>query len=146
MFYGGTWDFFQDWSVFSLQRPARPGGCWSARFLQRRLMIRSRWKYFAAIGVNVVLRNLWIVASVPMRGGAGSLGGEVWMTIYATLEVCRRCMWNYFRVENEHTTNCGMFRATLEVPLPFEDGELTVRPDGGWVGGLGGWAECKLTG
>lgn len=35
-------------------------------------------------------------------------------------------MWNYFRVENEHTTNCGMFRATLEVPLPFEEGELTV--------------------
>jgi hypothetical protein len=28
-------------------------------------------------------------------------------------------------VENEHATNCGAFRATLEVPLPFHDGELT---------------------
>lgn len=129
VFYGGTWDLFQDWSVFSLQRPARPGGCWRARVLQRRLMIRSRWKYFAAIGVNVVLRNMWIVASVPINGSDGRLSGEVWMTMYATLEVCRRCMWNYFRVENEHTTNCGMFRATLEVPLPFEDGELTEDED-----------------
>ena len=124
--YGGTWDFFQDWSVFSLQRPTRQRDyCWSVKFLERRLMIRSRWKYFVAIGVNVVLRNLWIVASVPASGTLGRLGGEVWMTAYATLEVFRRCMWNYFRVENEHTTNCGMFRATLEVPLPFEDGELT---------------------
>uniref|UniRef100_A0A7S0T4A2 SPX domain-containing protein n=1 Tax=Mantoniella antarctica TaxID=81844 RepID=A0A7S0T4A2_9CHLO len=127
--YGGTWDFFQDWSVFSLQRPTRPGGCWHAGLLQRRLMVRSRWKYFVAIGINVILRNLWIVASVPTSGGEGRLKGEALMTMYATLEVCRRCMWNYFRVENEHTTNCGMFRATLDVPLPFEDGELTDDED-----------------
>ena len=31
----------------------------------------------------------------------------------------------YFRVENEHTTNAGMFRATLEVPLPFTTDELS---------------------
>ena len=50
-------------------------------------------------------------------------------------------MWNYFRVENEHTTNCGMFRATLEVPLPFEDGELTDDEDDGEDDGGGGGGE-----
>jgi hypothetical protein len=54
-----------------------------------------------------------------------ALGAEAWVTVVALVEVLRRCAWSYFRVENEHATNCGMFRATLEVPLPFHDGELT---------------------
>ena len=127
--YGMAWDFLQDWSVFSLVRPGEPGGRWSVRVLQRRLMVKHRWKYFAAIAVNAALRNLWIIASVPVGGAIGRVGGEVWTTVYAALEVFRRCLWSYFRVENEHTTNCGMFRATLEVPLPFEDGELTDDED-----------------
>jgi|TARA_B110000259_G_scaffold16945_1_gene17929 hypothetical protein len=58
-----------------------------------------------------------------------SLGAEAWVTVVAFTEVLRRCAWSYFRVENEHATNCGMFRATLEVPLPFQDGELTDEED-----------------
>lgn len=35
-------------------------------------------------------------------------------------EVCRRAMWTLFRVENEHCTNVGRFRASRDVPLPYE--------------------------
>ena len=35
-------------------------------------------------------------------------------------EVCRRGMWTLFRVENEHCTNVGRFRASRDVPLPYE--------------------------
>ena len=90
-------------------------------------MIRERWKYHVAVAFNLATRNAWILASVPLAGGA--VGDEVWVTVYAAVEVCRRCYWNYFRVENEHTTNCGKFRATVEIPLPFRDGELTDDDD-----------------
>ncbi|EEH51203.1 uncharacterized protein MICPUCDRAFT_23791, partial [Micromonas pusilla CCMP1545] len=112
--YAMSWDFLQDWSV--------------ATALSRRLMLSKRWKYWLAIAVNAALRNVWILASVPLdsRGSAASaLGAEAWITLFAVLEVSRRGMWNYFRVENEHTTNCGQYRATLEVPLPYADDELT---------------------
>ena len=35
-------------------------------------------------------------------------------------EICRRGMWTLFRVENEHCTNVGRFRASRDVPLPYE--------------------------
>jgi len=35
-------------------------------------------------------------------------------------EVCRRGMWMIFRVENEHCTNVGRFRASRDAPLPYE--------------------------
>jgi hypothetical protein len=142
--YGAFWDFFMDWSVFSVVErrstdrtdrapPSRDGS--PLRLLRdyrvvafrRRLMIRERWKYHVAIAFNLATRNAWILASVPLARGA--VGDEVWITVYAAMEVCRRCYWSYFRVENEHTTNCGKFRATVEIPLPFRDGELTDDDD-----------------
>jgi hypothetical protein len=62
-------------------------------------------------------------------GGVETVGDEVWLSLWATTEVIRRCAWNYFRVENEHATNCGMFRATLDVPMPYDEGELTDEED-----------------
>ncbi|MCJ1369787.1 hypothetical protein MMC20_000999 [Loxospora ochrophaea] len=35
-------------------------------------------------------------------------------------EICRRAMWTLFRVENEHCTNVGRFRASRDIPLPYE--------------------------
>jgi len=35
-------------------------------------------------------------------------------------EVSRRGMWTLFRVENEHCNNVGRFRASRDVPLPYE--------------------------
>lgn len=51
-----------------------------------------------------------------------SNGIEVYISFtLAVLEILRRCLWNVLRLENEHLTNCGQFRVTHEVPLPFED-------------------------
>lgn len=38
----------------------------------------------------------------------------------AFCEVLRRGIWTLFRVENEHCTNVGRFRASRDVPLPYE--------------------------
>ena len=95
------------------------------RWLERRTLMKSRWKYGAAAVLNLLLRHFWIIAAVPDAREGRSFRTEAWVTVAALVEVLRRCAWSYFRVENEHATNCGAFRATLEVPLPFHDGELT---------------------
>jgi len=35
-------------------------------------------------------------------------------------EALRRWIWAFFRMENEHCTNVGNFRAYREIPLPYE--------------------------
>ena len=37
----------------------------------------------------------------------------------ALVEIFRRFIWNFFRVENEHMTNMGHFSAKRDVPLPL---------------------------
>lgn len=48
---------------------------------------------------------------------AGYVEGELMMTILSPLEVFRRFMWNYFRLENEHLNNCGKFRAVRDISV-----------------------------
>ncbi|EDX17018.1 GD16656 [Drosophila simulans] len=38
-------------------------------------------------------------------------------TISSILEITRRFIWNYVRLENEHLFNCGNFRATRDIHL-----------------------------
>ncbi|KAK1401322.1 hypothetical protein POM88_000927 [Heracleum sosnowskyi] len=35
------------------------------------------------------------------------------------LEIIRRGIWNFFRLENEHLNNVGKYRAFKSIPLPF---------------------------
>lgn len=30
---------------------------------------------------------------------------------------CRRFVWNFFRLENEHLNNCGQFRAVRDISI-----------------------------
>jgi hypothetical protein len=58
--------------------------------------------------------------------------GEAWMIhadlltcIMAPLEVFRRFIWNYLRLENEHVNNCGQFRAVRDISVkPIRKGDL----------------------
>ncbi|KAH9774012.1 phosphate transporter PHO1 [Citrus sinensis] len=45
------------------------------------------------------------------------------ITIVASPEIIRRSIWNFFRLENEHLSNVGKYRAFKSVPLPFNDDE-----------------------
>jgi EXS family len=41
--------------------------------------------------------------------------------VIGILEILRRSIWNFLRVEREHIFNCGDFNATDDFKLPFED-------------------------
>lgn len=38
-------------------------------------------------------------------------------SILSPLEVFRRFVWNFFRLENEHLNNCGKFRAVRDISV-----------------------------
>ena len=47
----------------------------------------------------------------------GFIEGDVMVSILSPLEVFRRFIWNFFRLENEHLNNCGNFRAVRDISV-----------------------------
>lgn len=109
--YQVYWDTVIDWGL--LRRDSKN------KWLRDELLIKHKWIYFASMGLNIVLRLAWIQSMTHLT--FGSLDGSVMDFIFAALEILRRGHWNFYRLENEHLNNVGRYRATKQVPLPFED-------------------------
>jgi len=107
--YTSSWDLFLDWSL--LHPYAR------SPFLRNELGFRHAWVYYMAMVLDPILRNSWIFYVIYPQNIQQSAG----LSFYVALaEVFRRAMWNFFRVENEHCTNVGKFRAFRDnIPLPY---------------------------
>ncbi|KAH9738820.1 phosphate transporter PHO1 [Citrus sinensis] len=107
--YGTYWDLVVDWGL--LQRQSKN------RWLRDKLLIPSKSVYFAAIVLNVLLRFAWLQTVLNIQ--FSFLHRQTLITIVASLEIIRRGIWNFFRLENEHLNNVGKYRAFKSVPLPF---------------------------
>ena len=86
-------------------------------FLRDVLGYKQAWVYYAAMLIDPVLRFNWIfyvIFSDELQHSA------VLSFFVGFSEILRRGMWSLFRVENEHCTNVGRFRASRDVPLPYE--------------------------
>ncbi|KAG6546090.1 hypothetical protein Mapa_012496 [Marchantia paleacea] len=106
------WDLVVDWGV--LRRTSKN------KWLRDNLIMpRSKYIYFLAMISNVILRLAWVQSITRFRFGQMDL--FVADFFFASLEVIRRGIWNFFRLENEHLNNVGKYRATKTVPLPFEN-------------------------
>ena len=67
--------------------------------------------------LDPILRFNWIFYAVF----TGELQHSALLSFFVGFsEVCRRGIWTLFRVENEHCTNVGRFRASRDVPLPYD--------------------------
>lgn len=42
---------------------------------------------------------------------------DLMTSVLSPLEVFRRFVWNFFRLENEHLNNCGKFRAVRDISV-----------------------------
>ncbi|KAL5722916.1 hypothetical protein ACHQM5_006376 [Ranunculus cassubicifolius] len=114
--YSIYWDLVVDWGL--LRRKSKN------RWLRDRLTIPHKSVYYVCIVVNVLLRFAWLqtVLNIQISG----LHNETVTAIFACLEIFRRGMWSYFRVEIEHVNNVEKYRAYKLVPHPFvknEDGD-----------------------
>ena len=67
--------------------------------------------------IDPILRFNWIFYAIF----SGELQHSALLSFFVGFsEVCRRGVWTLFRVENEHCTNVGRFRASRDVPLPYD--------------------------
>ncbi|GLJ51931.1 hypothetical protein SUGI_1103450 [Cryptomeria japonica] len=107
------WDIVIDWGL--LQKNSQNP------WLREKLVIGQNKIYFLAMIVNVFLRFAWMQS--VLRFQIPGLHYKVTVTIFACLEIVRRGIWNFFRLENEHLNNVGKYRAFKSVPLPFQYGD-----------------------
>ncbi|KAK4426214.1 Phosphate transporter [Sesamum alatum] len=107
--YNTYWDIVIDWGL--LQKNAKN------RWLRDKLLIPNKAVYFVAIVVNVLLRLVWMQLILDLE--APFLHRRAMVALVACLEILRRGIWNFFRLENEHFNNVESYRAFKTVPLPF---------------------------
>ncbi|KAL1958649.1 hypothetical protein VTO42DRAFT_3992 [Malbranchea cinnamomea] len=107
--YTSVWDLAMDWSL------GNPHS--KSPFLRDFLAFRRRWVYYMAIVIDPILRFSWILYILDTSETQHS---ALLSFVIALLEVCRRGMWSIFRVENEHCANVCRFRASRDIPLPYD--------------------------
>lgn len=109
--YGLYWDLVVDWGL--LQRNSiNP-------WLRDQLMLQNKAVYFLSMVANIILRLAWLLSLNHLQFSRGNRHFQDFFV--AILEVLRRGMWNFFRLENEHLNNVGKYRAVKTVPLPFRE-------------------------
>ncbi|KAL0461612.1 UNVERIFIED_CONTAM: Phosphate transporter [Sesamum latifolium] len=67
--------------------------------------------------LNVLLRLVWMQLILGFE--VPFLHRKAMVALVACLEILRRGIWNFFRLENEHFNNVESYRAFKTVPLPF---------------------------
>lgn len=74
----------------------------------------TQWYYFAMFE-DLILRFGWTLSMSVIE--MGYMDSDIVFSLLAPLEVFRRFIWNYFRLENEHLNNCGNFRAVRDISV-----------------------------
>lgn len=105
------WDFVKDWGLLK-PRSRNP-------WLRDELILKHKIIYFFAMALNLVLRFAWLQS--VLFPSIEAVDQSVTLFFLASLEVIRRGHWNFYRLENEHLTNAGKYRAIKTVPLPFHE-------------------------
>lgn len=118
--YTLIWDLKMDWGLFD-----RNAG--ENTFLREEIVYPHKAYYYCAIVEDVLLRFAWILTITLTTLTEFEGIGDILATLLAPLEVFRRFVWNFFRLENEHLNNCGEFRAVRDIsvaPLNADDQTL----------------------
>ncbi|BES98813.1 unnamed protein product [Nesidiocoris tenuis] len=119
--YSYTWDIKMDWGLFDKKAGDN-------KFLREEVVYSANWYYYFAILEDLVLRLGWVLSMSLTE--MGYIHAELMVSILSTLEVFRRFIWNFFRLENEHLNNCGKFRAVRDIsvaPMDSSDQGMIVK-------------------
>ena len=103
--YAYTWDIKMDWGLMDKNAGEN-------KFLREEIVYSSKKYYYFAIIEDFVLRFGWAI-SVSLTETV-NVHGDLVTTILSPLEVFRRFVWNFFRLENEHLNNCGKIADVFE--------------------------------
>ncbi|KAK9499260.1 hypothetical protein O3M35_002329 [Rhynocoris fuscipes] len=115
--YTYSWDIKMDWGLLD-------SNAGENRFLREEMVYSSKAFYYIAIIEDLILRLSWAFSFILSHYKL--VGSELMTSITAPLEVFRRFVWNYFRLENEHLNNCGKFRAVRDISVtPLDSSDHT---------------------
>lgn len=78
--------------------------------------------YYGIISFDLVLRFAWVLTLVPPQSGAKFALPAYLTLVSMMLELFRRTIWGFLRLENEHRSNTAGFRRVDFVPLHFSTG------------------------
>ncbi|XP_006887798.1 PREDICTED: xenotropic and polytropic retrovirus receptor 1-like isoform X2 [Elephantulus edwardii] len=118
--YTLIWDLKMDWGLFDKNAGENT-------FLREEIVYPQKAYYYCAIVEDVILRFAWTIQISVTTTTTLPHSGDIISTVLAPLEVFRRFVWNFFRLENEHLNNCGEFRAVRDIsvaPLNADDQTL----------------------
>ncbi|XP_060739217.1 solute carrier family 53 member 1-like [Tachysurus vachellii] len=101
-----SWDLRMDWGLLH-----------GNGLLKEELIFSQEVYYYAAMLADVLLRISWAINILlaQMKDSAAVVTASA---ILAPLEILRRSIWNFFRLENEHLKNCRQCRAIRDFHLP----------------------------
>ncbi|KAL7543571.1 hypothetical protein ACHAXR_012896 [Thalassiosira sp. AJA248-18] len=122
--YSFCWDVYMDWGL----------GRKDYGFLGPRLMFPRKSHYYTVIAADLVLRMMWVLTLIPPQSGAKFELPAYLSAISMTVELFRRTIWSFFRLENEHRQNTSGFRRVNVVPLHFNTGHKHKYKERQWVG------------
>lgn len=116
--YKCFWDIVMDWSLIMYWDEKQSRYRFCRTLLRPELLFRPFWYYFASV-LNCAMRFMWLV-SYLLRTYVRIKSVDWLIFSVVLIEIIRRIIWNIFRLENEHLTNCENYRLIRNVPLPFE--------------------------
>jgi len=110
--YSYYWDIKMDWGFLE-------GNLKQNKLLRKSTLLPTHlfFIYYLAAMINFLLRISWVLTISPTTFGLSELSSDYLLTLTSSLEIIRRTIWNFFRLENEHLNNCEKFRVTTLVPL-----------------------------
>ena len=89
----------------------------SKHYPLRDLLFAPPWVYYLGISANFLLRLAWVVNISPTVFGF-TMKQYFSVMAFALMEVLRRSIWNFFRVENEHTVFCKVHQPIQLIAYP----------------------------
>jgi len=107
--YTFSWDIKMDWGFLDENAGEN-------KYLREEIVYQEKFFYYFAIIENLLVRFSWVASAVVIQFFDRKTQ-IISSNILILLEVTRRFIWNYFRLENEHLNNCGEFRAVRDISV-----------------------------
>lgn len=104
--YSYSWDIKMDWGLLKTKN-----------LLREKLLYDKKYYYFAIV-VNLLFRCSWIMT---ISNGVDPFGmpKEVFNFVFGFIEMFRRAIWNFMRVEKEYIFNTDRYKLYEDIRLPY---------------------------
>ena len=108
--YSSFWDLKMDWGYFE--------GCSNDFPLRKKNKFKNKFLCILSIPIDIILRFLWMLSISP-EIMSQYIRPEFLALVLYTLEMIRRAIWNFIRVEFEHFELEKMYQISYYEELPL---------------------------